>query len=110
MVPEIYVGGGSLEDCFYCYSQQIISAIPRESLIPYNLIQRAAQTQNLKCYNTECHPKPNQTNVNTAQFLEQKILFHTNINNKNLGKIVCKMQSLKKWLVVQCIRWLNKFN
>ena len=30
-----------------------------------------------------------------GQFLEQQIFFHTNINNKNTRKIVCKMQYLK---------------
>ena len=30
-----------LEDYFYCYSQQIKSAVVNESLIPYNLIKRA---------------------------------------------------------------------
>ena len=43
------------------YSQQIISAVANESLIPYN-IKRAPETQNLYC-STECHPKPNQKNV-----------------------------------------------
>ena len=43
------------------YSQQIISAVANESLIPYN-IKRAPETQNLNC-NTECHPKPNQKNI-----------------------------------------------
>ena len=33
---------------------------------------------------------------NTAQFFKQKILFHTNTNNKNICKTVCKMQFLKK--------------
>ena len=35
---------------------------------------------------------------NTAQLLEQKILFHPNINNKNMCKIICKMQCLKNGL------------
>ena len=43
------------------YSQQIISAVANESLIPYN-IKRAPETQNLNC-NTEYHPKPNQKNI-----------------------------------------------
>ena len=48
MVSEICIGGRFLEDCFYCYSQQIISAIVNESLIPYKkLIKRAPETQNL---------------------------------------------------------------
>ena len=63
--------------------------------------------------------------LNAAQVLEQKILFHTYINNKNTCKIVCKIflnnglkfngNSLlnvmfKKWLEIQCIIWLSKFN
>ena len=32
---------------------------------------------------------------NAAQFLEQKVLLHTNINNKNKCKIICKMNCLK---------------
>ena len=38
IVPEICIGGYFLEDCFYCYSQQLQSAVANESLIPYNLI------------------------------------------------------------------------
>ena len=32
---------------------------------------------------------------NTTQFLEQMILFHTNINKKDTRWTVCKMQCLK---------------
>ena len=35
---------------------------------------------------------------NTVQFLEQKILFHKNINNENMFKIVCKIRYLKNGL------------
>ena len=63
IVSEIYIGGRFLEHCFYYYSQQIISAVAKESLIPYNLTQRPPETQNLQYYNTEHHAKPNQTNV-----------------------------------------------
>ena len=38
IVPEISIGGYFLEDCFYCYSQQLQSAVANESLIPYNVI------------------------------------------------------------------------
>ena len=38
---DICIGGRFLEDCFYCYSQQIIYAVTNESLIPYNLIKKA---------------------------------------------------------------------
>ena len=37
IVLEVCIGGRLLEDCFCCYSQQIISAVVDESLIPYNL-------------------------------------------------------------------------
>ena len=42
---EICVLGRFLEDYFYCYSKQIISTVAKESLIPYNLIQNAPETQ-----------------------------------------------------------------
>ena len=41
----IYIGRGFLKGC--CYCQTIISAVAKESLIPYNLTQRAPETQNL---------------------------------------------------------------
>ena len=47
MVLEICIGGRFLEDCFYYYSQKIISAVANESLIPYNVIERTPETQNL---------------------------------------------------------------
>ena len=34
------MGGHFLEDCFYCYSQQIESAVANEALVPYSLIKR----------------------------------------------------------------------
>ena len=37
---EICIGEHFLEDCFYCYSQQIKSSVAHEPLIPYNLIKR----------------------------------------------------------------------
>ena len=46
IVLEMYIGERFLEDYFYCYSQQIMSAAANESLIPYNLIKRAPETQN----------------------------------------------------------------
>ena len=47
IVLEICIGGRFSEDCFYCYLQQIISAVASESLIPYDLIERAPETHNL---------------------------------------------------------------
>ena len=62
-------------------SQQIIPAVAKESLISNNAT-----------------PDWMKQVQNTAQFFEQKVLFHTNINNKNTCKIVCKMQCLKNSL------------
>ena len=47
IVSEICIGGRFLEDCFYCYSQQIVSALANESLITYKLIKRAPETKKL---------------------------------------------------------------
>ena len=47
IVLEICIDERFLEDFFYCYSQQIIFAVAKESLIPYNLIKRALETQEL---------------------------------------------------------------
>ena len=44
IVSEICIGGPFLEDCFYCYSQQITSAVAKEFLIPCKLIQGAPET------------------------------------------------------------------
>ena len=91
VVLEIHIGRRFLEDCFYCYSRQIIFVVAKESLI-----QRAQETQNLKYCNTKCHPEPNQT----------RKIFHTSINSRNMCKIVCKMQWFKNGFIIQ----LNKFN
>ena len=83
VVSEICIGWHFLEHWFYFCSQQIISVVVNESLIPNNLIKGGLEKQNHYYYNTECQSKPNQKNVNNAaQFIEQKILFYTNINNK----------------------------
>ena len=42
---EKCIGGRFLEDSFYCYSKNIISAVAKESLIPYNIVQRPPETQ-----------------------------------------------------------------
>ena len=41
IVSEICIGGNFLEECFYCYSQQIKSEVANKFLTPYNLIIRA---------------------------------------------------------------------
>ena len=61
-VLEICIGGRFVGDCFYCNSQQIIYAVANESLIPYNIIKRAPETQSLKYCNTKCQPKANKRN------------------------------------------------
>ena len=40
IVSEICIGGHFLEDWFYCYSQQIESAVAAESLVPCNITKR----------------------------------------------------------------------
>ena len=47
IVSEIYIRGRFLEDYFYCYPQQIVSAVGKECLIPCNLIQRGPETWKL---------------------------------------------------------------
>ena len=37
IVPQVCIGGRFLEGCFYCYSQEIISAVANKSLIPFDL-------------------------------------------------------------------------
>ena len=73
IVSEMWIGGRFLEDCFYCYSQQIISAIAKKSLIAYqNLTKKAPETQNLEYCNTECHPKPNLKNIKYSSVFRTK--------------------------------------
>ena len=47
IVSEICIDGCFLEDCFYCYSRHMISSVANESQIPYNIMKRAPETQNL---------------------------------------------------------------
>lgn len=46
-------------------------AVAKGSLMPYNLLQRAPETQKLQNCNIESQPKPNKNNF-----------FHININKK----------------------------
>ena len=48
IVSEYCFGGHLLEDCFHCYSKQIISASANEFLIPYNLIPNTKSTRDTK--------------------------------------------------------------
>ena len=113
IVLEIYIRGSFLKDCFYCYSHQFISAVAKDSLIPYNLLERAPETQNAtpnQIKKTTTTPKKTK-NVKYSPVCRTKDLFYTNINNINSCKIICKMHCamFKKWLVIQCIRWISKF-
>ena len=45
IVVDIHTGRLFLKEG--CYSQQIISAVVKKSLIPYNLAERAPEIQNL---------------------------------------------------------------
>ena len=60
IVSEIYTGGRFLQDCFYCYSQQIISAVATEPLISFNLIQGST---NLIFACTDFHARKTYVNV-----------------------------------------------
>ena len=93
IVSEICIGRRFTEECFYCYSQQIIPIVAKESLISHNLTKRAPEIHNFSYCNTIYYPKPSQTKRGSV--FELKILFHTNINNKNTFKIVCRMQCFK---------------
>ena len=82
IASEICFGGCFLEDCFYCHSQQIISAVANESLTPYNLIERAPEVWNLNYCNTECEPKPNQNNVKYRSLFRTKGFFPNKYKQK----------------------------
>ena len=41
IVLGLCIGESFLEECFYCYSQQIKSVVGNESLVPYKLIKKA---------------------------------------------------------------------
>ena len=43
-----------------------------EYLIPYNLVKRAPETQNLQYCKTKCQPKPNQRNVKYSSVFRTK--------------------------------------
>ena len=43
-MSEIGIIGSFSEDCLSWYSQQIISSVTNDSLIPYNFIKRAPET------------------------------------------------------------------
>ena len=89
IISEKWIRGHFLEDCFYCYSQQIISVVAKESLIPNNFIQRAPKnTEPSKLWH-RVTPQTKSKNVKYGS---------TNVSNENKCKIVCKMQRLKNGL------------
>ena len=47
IMSEIYIGRRFLEHFFCRHSQQIISAVAKESLILYNLMQKTPETRNV---------------------------------------------------------------
>ena len=49
MMSEICIGGRFLEDCFCLYSQQIISAVFNEFLIPYIELQKHTEAAFRRC-------------------------------------------------------------
>ena len=85
---QIYIARRFLEDLFYSNSQQFIYSVAKESVISYKVIQRAPETLKTPLTPETPNVTPNQIKQmqNKAQFLELKILFHTNINNKNSFK------------------------
>ena len=72
VVSQIYISGRFLRDFFYCFSQQFMSTVANESLIPYNHIKRAAETQSYYYCNTECQLKANQKYVKYSSVLKTK--------------------------------------
>ena len=44
---------------FITIPKKNVTAVANESLVPYKLIKRAPERQNLQYCNTECRPKPN---------------------------------------------------
>ena len=69
--------------------------IGKESLIPYNLTQRAPEThkehqkhKNFSTVTPNVTLKQIKQMQNTAQFFKLKIFLYTNINNKNTSKTV----------------------
>ena len=49
VVSETFTGGRFLDDCFYCYSKQFISALAIEFLSPNNYIK---ENQKQRTFNT----------------------------------------------------------
>ena len=56
IVLEICISGRFLEDCFYCYSWQIMFVMANESLIPSNLIKEHQKQRTFNTVTTNTTP------------------------------------------------------
>ena len=83
-------------DCSYCYSQQIISTVANEFLVPYNLIQRAPETKNLQYCNTEYHFKPNQKNIKYISVFTSKDFVSYYLSTWNYAHILSNLKTINK--------------
>ena len=70
IVSEICTGGRFSEDCFYCYSQQIISAVTNESLIPYKKEHQKDRNSNTVTLNAN----PNQMKTRSTTVVDPRHL------------------------------------
>ena len=92
---QINIGGHFLKDT--CYSQQIISAVAKKSLICYNLTQITPEKTEPLILQLPPQTKSNKCKIQFS-FSERQLLFHTNINNKNKFKLLYKKQCLQNEL------------
>ena len=99
IVSKIDNGRLFLKDCFYCYSQQIISTVAKKSITLDKEYQQH-RTSNAVTPNTT-QTKSNKCKIRFS-LLEKRFC----PTHKNMCKIICRMQ----WLVIQCIRCPNRFN
>ena len=112
----IYIGIRFLKDC--CYFHQIMSAVAKEYLIPYNLTQTALETQNImtpnptpKCHSLMDSPQ-NKSNKCKIQlrFFERQLLLHSNIENKNTRKLIFQKLILQNGLELNVSNFFVFFN
>ena len=64
---EICISGRFLKGCFNCYSQQRISVVAKESLIPYNLIQNNEHQKHTTFNTVTWNATPNQIKKKTTK-------------------------------------------
>ena len=72
---EICIGGRFLKGCFNCYSQQRISVVAKESLIPYNLIQNNEHQKHTTFNTVTWNATPNQIKKNKKQKCKTRVSF-----------------------------------